>query len=104
MQIDSSSMRLYLLYSTNIESSIEENAKIYIDVPGEDNAISFKVTYIGLQKTVCHEAGPYAQFSNDYHIGLLILGPTALFNKNRLISSRGKEKQKNHVAHIACLT
>ena len=72
-------------------------------MPGEDSAMSLKDSYLELDFHVTHRAGGHNRYVDNDHIGLDSLGPVALFNKNRLTSSSGKEIEEIDNAHVNCL-
>ena len=80
-----------------------ENSQIFIDIPEEDSAISLKDNYLKLDFNVIHRAGAHAQYADGDHIGLVNLGPIALFEKYRLTSCSGKEIEEIDNAHVICL-
>ena len=53
--------------------------------------MSSKDSYLELDFNVTHRGGAHARYVDNNHIGLVNLGPIALFNNNRLTSSNGKE-------------
>ena len=80
-----------------------ENNQIFIDMPREDSAITFKDSYLEIDFSVTHRAGGHARYVDDDHIRLVNLGPIALFNKYRLASSSGKELEEIDNARVICL-
>ena len=62
-----------------------------------------KDSYLDLDFNVTHRAGAHARYVDNARIRLVNLGPIALFNKNRLTSSSGKERDEINNAHVICL-
>ena len=62
-----------------------------------------KDSYQELDFNVTHRAGAHARYADGDHIGLVNLGPIALFNKYRLTSSSGKEIEEIDNAQVVCL-
>ena len=52
---------------------------------------------------VTHTAGAPARYAAGDHTRLVNLRPIALFNKDRLTSSSGKERKEIENAHVVCL-
>ena len=72
---------------------MEKKKQIFIDIASEDSALSLRDSFLELDFNVTHRAGAHARFVDNHHIRLVNLRPTALFNKYRLTSSSGKEKE-----------
>ena len=72
-------------------------------MPREDWASSLKDSYLEVDFKVTHKAGAHVRYAGSNHIGLVNLGPIALFNKYRLTSSSGKEIEEIYNAHVICL-
>ena len=81
---------------------MEKKGNFLIDIPREDIAISFKVSYLELDFNVTHRAGAHTQYADGDHIPLVNFGPIAFFTKYRLTSSSGKEKEEIDIAHVIC--
>ena len=62
-----------------------------------------KNSYLDLAFSVTHRAGAHARYADGDHIRLVNLGPIALFNKNRITKSSGKEIEEMDNAHVVCL-
>ena len=62
-----------------------------------------KDSYLEIDFSVTFSAGAHSRYVDDDHIRLVFLGPIALFNKNRLASSSGKETEEIENAHVFCL-
>ena len=77
-----------------------ENNQVFIDKPREDSAISLKDSYLELDFSVTHRASAHGRCADGSHIKLVNLGRIALFNKYRLTSSSGKEKEEIDNAHV----
>ena len=59
-------------------------------------------SYLEFDFDVTHRADAHARCVGKDHIRLVNLGPMALFNKNRLTSSGGKELEETGNAHVIC--
>ena len=62
-----------------------------------------KDSYLELDFNVTHRVGAHARHADGDRLGLVNLGPIALFNKYRLTSSSGKEIDETDNAHVICL-
>ena len=62
-----------------------------------------KKSYLELDFNVTHTAGAHARYADGDHIRTVNSGPIALFIKNRLASSSGKEIEEIGNAHVICL-
>ena len=71
-----------------------ERNQIFVDIPGEDSALSLRNCYLDLDFSVTHRAGAQARYADGDHVRIVNLGPIALFNKYRLTSSSGKERKE----------
>ena len=80
-----------------------ENNHPFINIPGEDRAISLKESYFELDFNVTHRAGAHNRYADGDHLRLVNLGPIAFFNKYRLTSSSGKQIEEVENAHVICL-
>ena len=80
-----------------------ENNQIVIDIPRQDTALSLKDSYLEFDFSVTHRAGAHDRYVDNDHIGLVKLGPVALFSKYRLTSSSGKEIEEIDNAHVISL-
>ena len=86
-------------YSLSESSTINTtNYQIFINWPREDNVISLLNSYFELIFDVLHAAtGNRYVDGND--IGLVILGPIALFGNYKLADSSGKHLEELRLAH-----
>ena len=75
-----------------------ENNQLFIDIPGENSAISLEDSYLELGFIVTHRAG-HARYATGDLIRLVNLGPISLFSKYRLTSSSGKEIEEIENTH-----
>ena len=62
-----------------------------------------KDSYIELDFNVTHRAGAHGRNVDGDHTRLVHLGPIALFNKNRLTTSSGKEMEEIDNAQVVGL-
>ena len=62
-----------------------------------------KDSYLELDFSVTLRAGAHNRYVDNDQIRLVNLGPIALFIKNRLTSSSGKEIEEIDNAHVICL-
>ena len=77
-----------------------ESFEIFIEILREDSAISLKDSYLELDFIVSHRAGAHARYADGDHIGLVNIGPLALFNEYRLTNSSGKEVEEIDNDHV----
>ena len=80
-----------------------ERNQIFVDIPGEDSALSLRNCYLDLDFSVTHRAGAQARYADGDHIRGVNLGPLAIFNEYRLTNSSGKEIEEIGNAHVFCL-
>ena len=93
----------YIRYSPSEINTINTaNSQVFINIPREDSVISLLNSYLELISDVLHAA------TNDIYvdgndIGLVNLGPIALFSNYKLTTSSGKHLEKIDHAHIVSL-
>ena len=80
-----------------------ENNQVFIDIPRQDSAISFKGSYLELDVNVSHGAGGHARYVDGDHLRLVNLSLNTLLNKYRLTSSSWKEIEEIDNPHVICL-
>ena len=73
------------------------------DIARKDTLISLKDSYLEIDFNVTHRAGAPDRYIDKDPIRLVNLGPVALFNKYRITSSSGKEREEIDKAHVICL-
>ena len=79
---------------------MEKIIKFLLIYPGK--TISLRDNYLELYINVTHRAGAHARYADGDLLGLVKLGPIALFNIYRLTSSSGKEIEERDNAHVIC--
>ena len=85
--------RDYSRYSTAETSTINTPSQIYITIPREDSVISLLNSYLDLNFEVIKKADN-SRYGNGNYIGLVNLGPIALFSNFRLTKSSGKTSRR----------
>ena len=91
----------YIRYTPpSLNLVLGKNNQIVFDIPREDSANSLKHGYLELDSILTHRAGAHAPNADGDYIGLIILGPIALFDKYRLTCSNGKEIEDFDNAHV----
>ena len=75
------------------------NSQIYINIPGEDSVISLLNSYLELNFDVLH-AATNNRYVDGNDIGLVNLGPVALFSNYKLTTSSGKYLENIDHGHI----
>ena len=80
-----------------------ETNQIFIEMPREDAAFSWKDSYLEFDFFVTHRAGAHNRYVDGDNIRLINLRPIALFKKYRLTYSCGKAIQEIDNAHVICL-
>ena len=93
----------YIRYSPAEISTINTaNSQIYINIPREDSVISLLYSYIELNFDVLH-AATNNRYVDAKDIGLVNLGPVAIFSNYKLTTSSGKHLEEISHAHIVSL-
>ena len=94
----------YIGYSPSEISTINTaNSQIYINIPREDSVISLLNSYLVLNFDVLHAVTNNRYVDNNNNIGLVNLGPFALFSNYKLTTSSGKHLEAISDAHIVSL-
>ena len=75
---------------------------MYIDIPRQDSVISLSNNYLDSNFGVIH-AATYNRYADGNDIGLVILGPIALFSNSMLTTSSRKHLKEFSLAHIVSL-
>ena len=93
----------YIPYSLSEISTINTpNSQVYIKIPREDSVISLINSYLELNFGVLH-AATNNRYADGNDIGLVNLGPIALFSNYKLTTSSGKHLENIDCAHIVSL-
>ena len=90
----------YIRYSPSELSTINTaNSQVYINIPRKDTVISLLNSYLELNFDVLH-APTNNRYVDNFDIGLVNLGPIALFSNYKLTTSSGKNLENIDHAHI----